>query len=302
MSLHSSAYFGDQRDFWWNRDFLELMAERWRLDDVRSVLDVGCGVGHWGRCLMPLLPSDATITGLDREAEWIRQAQEKSPADEKHRWQFEVGNANALPYEDDRFDMVTCQTLLIHVEHPKKVLLEMLRVTKPGGIIVAAEPNNRTVISSSLDILHNEFPLNDTLNFFRLLMTCERGKQALGMGNISAGDIIPGLLAQTGAIDVQVYISDKASAVVPPYTSTEQQALVAYALEAASNGSFMGWDRTDTERYFLAGGGIEADFKTIWEQVTNPQHASELAGAITNKTYHTAGGALMYLISGRKLE
>jgi 2-polyprenyl-3-methyl-5-hydroxy-6-metoxy-1,4-benzoquinol methylase len=48
---HSADYFGATRDFWWNHDFLELMSARWRLAAVRSVLDVGCGVGHWGRCL-----------------------------------------------------------------------------------------------------------------------------------------------------------------------------------------------------------------------------------------------------------
>ena len=30
---HSADYFGPQRDFWWNDDFLDLMARRWRLGD-----------------------------------------------------------------------------------------------------------------------------------------------------------------------------------------------------------------------------------------------------------------------------
>jgi cyclopropane fatty-acyl-phospholipid synthase-like methyltransferase len=52
---HSEAYFGDERDFWWNRDFLELMAKRWDLKSVSSALDVGCGVGHWGQLLSHFL-------------------------------------------------------------------------------------------------------------------------------------------------------------------------------------------------------------------------------------------------------
>lgn len=28
---HSAEYFGEQRDFWWNHDFLQLMARRWNL-------------------------------------------------------------------------------------------------------------------------------------------------------------------------------------------------------------------------------------------------------------------------------
>lgn len=40
---HSEEWFGDYRDFWYNHDFLELMARRWKLDKVDSLLDVGCG-------------------------------------------------------------------------------------------------------------------------------------------------------------------------------------------------------------------------------------------------------------------
>ena len=52
---HSAAYFGPERDFWWNVDHLALMASRRKLEDVRSVLDVGCGVGHWGTLLVSIL-------------------------------------------------------------------------------------------------------------------------------------------------------------------------------------------------------------------------------------------------------
>ncbi len=40
---HSEEYFGDFRDYWYNLDFLELMAKRWELENVKTLLDVGCG-------------------------------------------------------------------------------------------------------------------------------------------------------------------------------------------------------------------------------------------------------------------
>src|SRR4051812_44702072 len=43
------GFEGDWRDTWWNADFLDLMARRWGLSSALRVLDVGCGVGHWGR-------------------------------------------------------------------------------------------------------------------------------------------------------------------------------------------------------------------------------------------------------------
>lgn len=81
---HSAEYFGDSRDGWGNRDFLELMARRWRLGAVGEVLDVGSGVGHWGMLLASVLPADARVTGIDREPGWVEQASSRALARGAH--------------------------------------------------------------------------------------------------------------------------------------------------------------------------------------------------------------------------
>ena len=73
---HSAAYFDEQRDFWWNRDFLRLVVTRLDLGRVRSVLDVGSGLGHWGRSLLDVLSPDATVAGVERDSRWITHARE----------------------------------------------------------------------------------------------------------------------------------------------------------------------------------------------------------------------------------
>lgn len=157
---HSADVLNDTRDFWWSPDFIALMAKRWKLDDVTSMLDVGCGIGHWGQMLAPHIAHGAKIAGIDPESEWVKnatdRAQKKGLAS---RATYQLGSAEAIPYPDDYFDMVTCQTVLVHVKDPSISLKEMLRVLKPGGLLAVAEPNN--LVSQ---LVFNNLSFNDPID------------------------------------------------------------------------------------------------------------------------------------------
>jgi ubiquinone/menaquinone biosynthesis C-methylase UbiE len=58
------------------------------------------------------------------------------------RFSYQVSVAERLPFPDASFDLVTCQTVLIHTPNPGAALDDMLRVARPNGLILAAEPNN----------------------------------------------------------------------------------------------------------------------------------------------------------------
>ncbi|MBS1984660.1 MAG: methyltransferase domain-containing protein, partial [Bdellovibrionales bacterium] len=140
---HSAEYFGASRDFWWNHDFLALMAQRLRLDQCTLALDVGCGIGHWGFTLARAVNPRAQWTGVDREPNWVRRAGERArDAGLAERFRFVEGTAQALPFHDASFDLVTCQTVLIHLPDPRVALREMQRVLRPGGRLLVVEPNN----------------------------------------------------------------------------------------------------------------------------------------------------------------
>src|ERR1700674_3817231 len=143
LDSHSAEYFGDTRDYWWNPDFLELIGKRLSLDRVRDVLDVGCGVGHWGQLLANVLPGSARVQGVDRDPLWVEKAAARATAyGLADRFSYQVSVAEKLPFADASFDLVTCQTVLIHTPDPGAAIDEMVRVARPGGLILAAEPNN----------------------------------------------------------------------------------------------------------------------------------------------------------------
>jgi SAM-dependent methyltransferase len=294
---HSAEWFGPERDYWWNRDYLELVATRFGLDAVRRVLDVSCGVGHWGRLIGSILAPEAKITGVDREPSWIRQAAQAAKRDQlEGRLHYQQASAEALPFADAQFDMVTCQTLLIHVASPPAVIREMMRVTAPGGLIMLAEPNNRAglLVSSSVTA---STPIEERLELLRFMLTCERGKEALGEGNNSVGDLVPGYLADAGLEDVQTFVADKSAALFPPYRSAEQQVRRAEIL-SRSDEQLWGWSREELRRHFTAGGGSDDAFDIGWERNLDEQRAE--ASALRAGCFHTAGGNMHYLIAGRK--
>lgn len=291
---HSAPYLGDHRDYWWNPDFLQLMAKRWNLDKVNSLLDVGCGLGHWGQALSRYLPKNAKIEGLDREEEWVTKAQERTRSDKKFHYQR--GDAEHLPFADNIFDMVTCQTLLLHVYDVPKVLKEMIRVLKPGGLLAVAEPNN-TITEIVFDTVSYKEPVQDTVRAFQFGLICERGQQKLGMGFSSIGDMLPGYYEQLDLENIQVYLSDKTSPLFPPYADEEQQTFIKL-LEEWYDAELLVWDKPESKKYYLAGGGLDTDFEREWKFLKQRMH--KRIESIKQGKYSTSGGCLLYLISGRK--
>ncbi|HEY4249312.1 MAG TPA: class I SAM-dependent methyltransferase [Lacunisphaera sp.] len=291
---HSADYFGDSRDFWWNRDFLELMARRWAFSDVKSVLDVGCGVGHWGRCLAPLLPSDCAMTGVDRERQWVDEAHKRSTALGERPVSFVQGAVERLPFADDSFDLVTCQTVLIHLKDPRVGLAEMIRVLRPGGLLVLAEPNNTLANFSNIAL---KKPVRELVDLIEFQMFCERGKMNLDEGFDSAGSLVAGWLAELNVERIESYLSDKTIMLFPPYASAHGQALIGDAREMSSR-NFWRWDRKDTLRFFVAGGGKESAFERSWENALASE--KEWLEGIDRQTLSMTYGSIIYLVSGRK--
>jgi len=297
QAAHSAEHFGDTRDHWWNLDFLRLMAKRWKLDAVRDALDVGCGVGHWGMLLAAVMPEHVRVTGIDREPSWVERATARALARGlEGRFSYRQGEAERLPFPDDSFDLTTCQTVLIHLSDPTAAISEMMRVTRPGGLVAVAEPNNLTA-ALLLDSISNLAGVDEIVELVRFQLTCERGKVALGEGDNSLGDRVAGLFVAQGLVEVAVHVNDMATAVFPPYATGAQQAFTEDARDRA-NRRLWNWGEADARRFFLAGGGAAEAFAVHFARGLASRE--NIVRGLDDCTYHGIVGGEFYLVAGRK--
>jgi SAM-dependent methyltransferase len=297
---HSVDQFGPQRDFWWNRDFLDLMATRWRLHEAASLADIGCGRCHWSRLLYPYLLKPARVTGVDREQQWVAEAPElfrrTFPETSPDQLTFVQGDATKIPLPDDSFDVVTCQTVLMHLAQPLEALREMVRILRPGGLLLCVEPNNLWNYVPFTSLTATE-PVESIVRRFEFWLRYHRGKIGMGQGDHMIGDLIPGYFAQLNLTGIAVYQSDRAPSVFPPYASPGQQAVIEQ--ERQSKRAAIGpWDREEVLKCVLRGGGNEEFFECLFSDLS--QKFAHEQQAIQAGTFHAANGSLFYLVSGRK--
>ena len=99
-----------------------------------SVLDVACGTGNLA---IPAARAGARVIGIDIAPNLIEQARLEARA-AGCAIAFEVGDAEALPYVDDRFDTTVTMFGAMFAHRPARAAAELLRVTRPGGRVAMA--------------------------------------------------------------------------------------------------------------------------------------------------------------------
>lgn len=112
--------------------------ERARLDQAKSILDVGCGNGAVTRDLARF--SAGEVHAVDVDPSMVLAARE-TLADLK-RVKVHEARAEALPFADKTFDAVVANLVLMWIPDPVRALREMGRVAKAGGVVLASmEPD-----------------------------------------------------------------------------------------------------------------------------------------------------------------
>lgn len=159
---------------------------------------------------MPLLAPGSSYTGIDQSAKLIsqgRQLWEKTP------WQveFHEGSIFATPFADQSFDVTFTHTVLMHVPHPEKVLQEMVRVTKPNGLVIACEANR----NAHTTMLHIEETNHQETTPLELFQTINREIRKRTGVDHNIGAKMPVLMHRAGLRDVQIRLSDAARFLYP---------------------------------------------------------------------------------------
>ena len=99
-----------------------------------SVLDVACGTGNLA---IPAASAGATVTGIDIASNLIAQARLEARA-AGCTVQFDVGDAEALPYGTGEFDTTVTMFGAIFAYRPDRAAAELIRVTRSGGRVAMA--------------------------------------------------------------------------------------------------------------------------------------------------------------------
>jgi ubiquinone/menaquinone biosynthesis C-methylase UbiE len=150
-------------------------------------LDVGCGYGADVIELAKRLTPDGRAIGVDVSENMITEARQRAAGIDADVG-FQVGDARALPFDDNTFDICRIETVLQHLAEPERAVTEMVRVTRPGGRVGALELDQETMFMD-----HPDTELLDKL----------RDSVNTAMTQAAIGRQVPRLFVEAGLIDVQ---------------------------------------------------------------------------------------------------
>jgi SAM-dependent methyltransferase len=118
----------------WSRQLAPQLVNFASVADRDALLDIGSGTGALAVALAASAPS-GHVTGVDPSSAYVRFAQSRASTD---RVRFVVGDAQALEFPTATFDKTLSLLVMNFIPDPAKALREMIRVTRPGGVVAAA--------------------------------------------------------------------------------------------------------------------------------------------------------------------
>lgn len=123
-------------------------------------LDVGCASGSTTRAMAGLTAPNRVV-GLDASDARVKEAMERAAADGYGSFDAATGGhttgiryvaskAEHMPFDDGAFDFTWARFLFEYLKEPRAVLREMIRVTRPGGLVAVADLDGNCILHHPL--------------------------------------------------------------------------------------------------------------------------------------------------------
>ncbi|MES1209407.1 MAG: class I SAM-dependent methyltransferase [Pseudomonadota bacterium] len=160
---HARPQYTDQASVMnrWEEQVLPQLVSR--LGDVQGpILDVGCGVGHLGNALTAMGRNDIDLFGIDFQRDLL---------DEAHAGYAGLVEADVhhLPIRSDTFGAAIASNSLHHFPDPERAMVEIARVLRPGGVLVAYDPRFVTPLEKLKKVLRrNDRAFTEEHKAFRI--------------------------------------------------------------------------------------------------------------------------------------
>jgi len=197
-------------NLYYNDDYINFLAERvWKIETPVNIIDFGCGFGHLGLRLLPLLPEGSRYTGIDAGTKLIDQARELFKRS-RYETKFIIGDFHFVELER-KYDIALCRAVLLHMTDPMLLLQKTINSVEQDGKIISFEPhwngNHAGYYFEGME-LSSVMPLGLLQELF------ERDMRRTGKdGNI--GMKLPVYFNRLGLRDVQCRLSDKVNVYDP---------------------------------------------------------------------------------------
>ena len=144
-----AAMLAHDEGHWWYRGRRRVLAavlDGLDLPARPAILDAGCGSGR----TLDDLAARGSVAGVDCSAMAVEAARRRGHAN------VHIASVEELPFGDRAFDLVTCLDVIEHTPDDRATLAELLRVTAPGGVLVATVPAYQSLFSAH-DVINGHY-------------------------------------------------------------------------------------------------------------------------------------------------
>jgi ubiquinone/menaquinone biosynthesis C-methylase UbiE len=104
-----------------------------------KVVDIGCGTGSVSFMISPMVGELGQVVGVDSNQYAINYCNEIARSQGILNAKFIISDATSLDFESHAFDVSYSRFLFQHVKDASQALREMVRVTKPGGVVMVED-------------------------------------------------------------------------------------------------------------------------------------------------------------------